>query len=456
MLNRNLDCSQTVFALTTGSLPSAVAIVKVAGPEAFAISSKIFAPLSNEAFEKKAGVFFGNVKDLTGSHIDTCLALTFVAPKSHTGEDTVEFHLHGSIAIVQKLKHVLLDLGVRPAERGEFSYRALLNGKVSPEELDTLGDLFIARETEDLNQIYLRRDGSLQRKVGEIRKELLRLQAILDTAVDFADEYSSVVHLAKEPVTLAIHQITEIIQRYSLFREAKTVPKLVLAGLPNAGKSSLFNALLCKYRAIVHEEAGTTRDVIEEWLEIEGKTWKLVDTAGLREAETQTERQGIELGEAFLSSANFWILVVDGTRGLTKEEAALLDRFGGKPHLIVWNKMDLPTWSEPNEAWLKDQTVSVSAKEGVNLECLWGRLRRDLKNFSSLDDVPLASQTECSRLKNVLVLLKQLQEELETESLPEYMAEKNRQAIGQLESVIGHVGVDDVLDRVFGEFCIGK
>ena len=455
MLRKNLNLETTIFALASGALPSAVAIEKISGSAAFEIAAQLFFPHQGEKVRRERAFRFGELRDLSGQKIDDCLMLSFVGPHSHSGEDSIEFHCHGSESIVRKLEDVLLSLGAVPAGRGEFVYRAYLNGKVTASEMDSLGDVYLAREPADLEKIYSRKDGSLQKKVAELRENLIRTQAILDTAVDFSEEYSSVVSQAKPPLIQTIHECSEIIQRYSVFRGGSSVPRLVIAGRPNAGKSSLFNALLGRYRAIVHEEAGTTRDVIEEDIEVVGRRWKLVDTAGFRQSEEIREKEGIELGENFLSSASFWILVVDGSLGLSPEEEELIRKYGDKPHLIVWNKQDLKEWHVPGHQTAKGSLIaSLSAKTGEGIMGLWNLLEGELARRDASGPLPTSVQSR--RLEGALGSMKHLLAKLEANELPEYLAELNREASTSLDSVVGQIGVEDVLDRVFGEFCIGK
>lgn len=455
MWKRSLDPSDTIFALTTGSLPSAIAIEKLSGPRAFEIGSKIFSTKSGSPLSKKRGLQLGTLSDESGKKIDEVLALVFVAPDSYSGENTIEFHCHGSPAIIRRLEQMLVHYGASPARKGEFSYRAFLNGKLSSRELQTLGDLYHSREVADLQRIYERRDGSLEIVIAELRKELIGLQAIFDTAVDFSEEYSSVLSRAKEPLAVVIHSCSDIIQRYAWFQSGSDHPRLVLAGRPNAGKSSLFNALLCRYRAIVHEEPGTTRDVIEEDIEVEGKLWKMVDTAGIHWDTQGAEREGIILGENFLASASYWILVVDGTIGLGSEDRDLLRRFGENGHLVVWNKSDLAGWRKPP---LLDgsSVLAVSAKTGESLTRLWEKLKCEMIALGNGTVEPLPTAVESARLSTVKEQLEDLKRSLEEEIPPEYLAEKNRRIIQSLDVVMGEVDPEEVWEIVFRDFCIGK
>lgn len=455
-MRQNLDISRTLFALSSGPLPSAVAIERISGPDAFSIARQLFKPASGQTLERARGMTFGALVDEQGQRIDEVLALGFVGPHSFTGEDVVEFHCHGSVPIIRRLESCLLSLGAVPAEKGEFSYRAHFHGKLSAEDLERLGDVFLARQTADLQRIYSRRDGALTQAVEVLRQHLIRLLAIFDTAVDFVDEYSNVVASAREPLETVTHGCSAIIQRYSRFQDGATAGRIVLAGRPNAGKSSLFNGLLCRYRAIVHADPGTTRDVIEEDVEIDGRTWKLVDTAGVRPALGEAERQGIELGADFLEASSFWLLVVDGTQGMGEEERGLLSRFSHRPHAIVWNKKDLAGWCVPADISSKCAVIAVSALQGESLAGLWEVLQSELKSLGMGDFGPLPSAVQANRLKTVVTKLGVMKEDLDKEVPPEYLSEQARAAIQSLESVVGEVGTEEVLDRIFNDFCIGK
>ncbi len=445
-----LDLQDTIFALASGPLPSAVAILRLSGPQAFAFAETHFHPASG-AFRRERGMLFGDCVDSHGAFIDSVLLLSFVAPRSFTGQDVIEIQCHGSLAVVHRIKRLALEMGARPAERGEFSWRAFQSGRLSASDLETLGDVFIARDVADLDRIYRRKDDSITQEVESIRADLIRLQAILDTAVDFSEEYAHVTAAARLPIDAARMKAVGMAGRFEVFGQGQSVPRLVLAGRPNAGKSSLFNALLCRYRAIVNEKEGTTRDVIEEDVELAGRRWKLVDTAGLRTAETETERLGIELGADFLEGASFWILVVDGVQGLSAPEKDLLSRFGGKPHLVVWNKKDLPGFLPPPAG---EKSVAVSALTGDAIQELSAVLQDHAKAECTEGVLPTATQAK--RLRRAVERLDELSSDLDKGVTPEILGEKNRVLLRGLEDLVGEVGVEDVLDRVFSEFCIGK
>ncbi len=447
MKNRLLDLSTTIFALSSGKLPSAIAVVRLSGPLALSITEK----LTGSSTIRTRGMYRLGISTPQGEFIDDCMVLAFPGPASFTGQDVVEFQCHGSIPVVDKLEQTLFALGAIPAEKGEFSYRAYMNGKLAAAQVEKLADVYLAKDTSDLKSIYLRFDEATQADLSRIRETAIGLQAILDTAIDFSDEYSSVTASALAPIGKLHDECSWMLSRYSRFRLEREIPRLVLAGRPNAGKSSLFNAILCRYRAIVHSEAGTTRDVIEEDFDLAGTRWKLVDTAGLRDTSAYTEAQGIEIARRYLKNAAIWLLVVDGTHGLTAEDEQLLREFESVPHLLVWNKTDETSCQEAPAG-----AAAISARAGTGMSELLERLTALAPVSAESNGAFLPSSSQAKRLESVLAKLHALRTMLEESAPPEYLAEESRQVLSLLEDLVGFVDPEIVLDRVFSDFCIGK
>ena len=454
-MRKSLQIQDTVFSLASGRLPSAVAVEKISGPLAFEIGKKLFRPANQEPFCATRKMWFGELLTLDGKFRDEVLLLSFVSPHSHTGQDSIEIHCHGSRAIVEALEKDLLELGARPADKGEFTYRALLNGKISPAEVEELGDLFQATSRHDLSRIYGRREASLAADIASIREHLIRLRAILETSIDFSEEYSHVLQAIHSPLRLAKSECSAVIHRYSTLKTLGNEPRIVLAGSPNAGKSSLFNALLGRYRSIVRSEPGTTRDVLEETIELGGRPWRLVDTAGVRDGALSIEAEGIELAKEYLESASFWILVVDGAEGLGPIDAQLLQEFGGKPHFIAWNKSDRPEWKAPAGGF-SGPVHALSTQNSVDITRMAQALNDSLAQTRGDEALVVPTAVEQLRLIQVQAQLDSLEKSAAALSPPEVLAEMGREVLSTLEGVVGEVTLDDVLDRVFSEFCIGK
>lgn len=451
---RPVDLGDTIFALASGALPSAVAIVKMSGPATERIARAIFRP-ARGPFLWERGLVLGTVVDEKNVPFDNGLLLAFPGPNSHTGESVVEFQLHGSVAVVTRLEETLLALGARPADRGEFSYRAFVNGRTGTDALDQLDDVYQAVRPEELDGIASRGDGSFQARLSALRDDLLRLQAVLDTAVDFSDEYAAVVHAAHRPiqaVTLAIHQLQTAV---SSLGTAENAPEVALLGLPNAGKSSLFNALLCRRRAIVSAEPGTTRDTVEGSIVLGGRRWKLVDTAGIRDSASAVEREGIERSRALAKRASVAVLVVDGTVGATDEDRKIAALAETAP-VVFWNKRDGRGWFPPSGEFR--HAIVGAAETGDGLAALLERLSAEaVRRPSARMVTPVPSRQQKAALDRAAEAVRAMEALFSVETpVPELLGELNRQAIQALEDLLGPVDPEQVLDRVFSSFCIGK
>jgi len=453
-MRKNLDLSHTIFARCSGTLPSAVAILRVSGSLAFPIFKKIFSPVDGKKVERVRGMALGRIVGVDGVFIDEVLVLSFETPKSFTGEDVIEIQCHGSEVIVTQIEAQLVLCGARPAERGEFSYRAFLNQKMAIEDLENLADVFASQQPVDLHAIYQRKDGAFHQRLSLLRSLVIQIQAVLDTAVDFSEEYSEVLTQVKAPLSRVIHECSLATHRYESFRYVENIPRIVLAGLPNAGKSSLFNLLLSRYRAIVHSEPGTTRDVIEELIEVDGRKCRIVDTAGIRTALNEIEVQGIELGGSYIKSAQLILYVIDGSVGVSEEDRINLADLTDCPKLIVWNKRDSAEFKADGS--FAFQTVEVSASTGDGFNDLWLSIRDQFKKSMSTQSTPLPTHQEYGGLMRAEAIARELESSLWLDCPPEILSELNRRLMTELECMVGGVFVEDVLDRVFNEFCIGK
>lgn len=455
MIQREVvNLESTLFALASGKLPSAVAIIRVSGPNTRSIVEKIFLLNGKDSsFIWSRGLYYGEIVDpISEEKIDEVVLLVFEAPNSFTGEDVAEIQCHGSLAIVRKLESVLAQMGARQAEKGEFSYRALLNGKMGTSDIEDLSELFSATTFRQIQNIYKRRqENTFSAQLEGLRQNLIQIQAILDTAVDFSEEYSAVAIQSEKAIGMAIQEIEPLLLRFKTVSHRNFSPRLVLAGKPNAGKSSLFNLLLSRYRAVVSPEAGTTRDVIEEDIFIANQDWKLVDTAGVRAPSGAIEEEGIQMGAEYLTNCQAWLWVVDGTKGISKSEEKWYQAFSHIPHLILNNKMDSTEWK-----MIKDKSIPVSCKTGENLDVLWGEISALTEKVFPEESFLVPTKTEMSRLIRVKALLEDLRENVKKGLPPEYLSEENRKVVQVLESVVGEVSIEDVFDKIFSEFCIGK
>ncbi|WP_300906714.1 tRNA uridine-5-carboxymethylaminomethyl(34) synthesis GTPase MnmE [uncultured Desulfovibrio sp.] len=469
----------TIAAIATPPGAGGIGIVRLSGPQSKALLAHIFLPLSPR-FENFRPWFMhrGRVLDQHGEALDDVLAVFMPGPRTFTGEDMAEIHCHGGPLIVQSVLESLLRLGARQAERGEFSRRAFVNGRMDLSQAEAVAELIAAPSREALRYSLNRLDGLLGRRVLALREELEALRVQLCLAVDFPDE--EVECLAPEDFGRAVGQVAHSVRGLLAGQKRAKVMQqgavVVLAGAVNAGKSSLLNALLGRNRALVTDIPGTTRDFLEEACNLDGLPVRLTDTAGLRQTggvrggPDAVEALGMALSREKLVQADCILLLLDGARlgeaGAAAEtcpdEAArqVLDLAGNTPVLLVWNKSDLcapvvfpPRWSGGRFCCM------VSARSGDNVDFLAQSLRRHLL-ADGCDNPPSDGLAPNARqalaLEEALAELEELEADVSAGRPYDCCAVRLDTAAARLGEVTGLSSPAEVLDRVFAQFCIGK
>lgn len=433
----------TIFALSSGRLPSGVAVVRISGPRVRFVLETIIG-----AIPTPRNAAYKLFRSRNGDPIDRGLVLFFPGPNSFTGEDCAEFHLHGGKAVVEKLLTELGELaGCRIAEAGEFTRRAFSNGKMDLTIAEGLADL-IAAETEGQRRLALQVASGTQRELyTEWRQRLLRARAFIEAELDFADESDvpgSVSEQVWQSLTLLKSEIENHIasgKRASMLRDGLHV---VIVGAPNAGKSSLLNFLVGREVAIISEEAGTTRDLLEVKLDLGGIPVYVTDTAGLRETESVVEKIGIERARARMADADLVLVLEDMNDPIpiaTEETSAALWRVGTKADL--------------NDTSSTDWAYRISTKSGEGLD----RLLSDLQAFAEaqigqIEDAVPTRQRHINLLRSTVT---EIDRALAGTHLPlELRAENMRLASQYLGRITGDVDVEEILDVIFSQFCIGK
>ncbi|WEX11755.1 tRNA uridine-5-carboxymethylaminomethyl(34) synthesis GTPase MnmE [Chelativorans sp. AA-79] len=433
----------TIFALSSGALPSGVAVIRISGPATRNVLERVAGSAPKARYARLT-----EIRDSGGAILDQGLVLYFPGPASFTGEDCAELHLHGGRAVVAAVLNLLGSLrSLRQAEAGEFTKRAFLNGKVDLTGAEALSDL-IGAETEAQRRFALSNgSGAHRRLYMDWRQRLIRARAMIEAELDFADE-ADVPGSVGDTVWGDIHLLRgELAEHKATYRTAEIIRKglvVVILGAPNAGKSSLLNALARREVAIVTEEPGTTRDILEVSLDLHGMKVILADTAGIREASGRIEAIGIERTFERARDADLLLLLEDITSPA---------EFGGIPDklaLRVGNKMDLAgTWDE------KRYDCVISAKTGDGLDGLVGLLRSVSTGYHSQ-----AGETLPFRARHVVLLqeaIEALDEAIAGEAAGlELRAEHLRLAGDALGRIFGEIGTEDLLDTIFSTFCIGK
>lgn len=452
----------TIAALSTASGRGAIAIIRLSGRKAHEIGARLLRPWPSEARR----VVLSTVHDpRDGSPIDQTLVTRFDAPASYTGEAMCEIACHGGTAVSSAVLEALTVLGARAAEQGEFTRRAVLNGKLDLVRAESVGDLVDA-QTQALRRVAVAHlDGSLTRAFSELRDRVIQIEALLAYDIDFPEEDDGPVDRLRVASAArdAMESISRLLTTTPLGAVVRDGAVVVIAGVPNAGKSSLFNALLGEGRAIVTDQPGTTRDAIEARVESGKWPLRLVDTAGIRETTDVVERLGIEVSERWLRQAHV-VLVCGTTPTELLEAIERLDTLGSVPRIAVLTKRDLPGVAMSSEQVEQlpgaEVTVGVSAteREGLSelLRALHEVLERHIGTVSP--DFPIVTRArQHEALASALEELRAFVSLWERQEAPATVSAVHvRAAVTALDELIGSVDVEDVLDRVFRSFCVGK
>ena len=457
--------SDTITAIATPVGEGGISVIRVSGAQAVTIASAVFRPSRGAGLKEfiPQRVYFGEILD-PGSQtiVDQVLLTFFKGPKSFTAEDVIEISAHGGLFVTTKILELLQDQGARLAEPGEFTRRAFLNGRIDLSQAEAVTDVIHAASDRALRSAMAQLKGSLSKRLNEWYERLLAVLAQLEASIDFSEEG---LEFQKRSATLKEIQslqkdLEALIQTYrqgKIFREGANV---VLLGKPNVGKSSLLNALLNEDRAIVTALPGTTRDTLEERVRIHDIHIHIIDSAGLRENPEIIEKEGIQRAKAALALADLALVMFDASTPLDPNDDLLIREVLDKPHRILLNKCDLPEQLDVTSLKAKfpnAEFIRISAKTGSGLTELKASIYQFVMGESSLNETLIISH---ERHRQCLVeaneaLLKSCAS-LEQDLSEEFVAVDVTIAMDRLAVILGKTFEDDLLDQIFGEFCIGK
>ena len=443
----------TIAAIATASGTGGVGVVRISGPHALAIAESICTKLLTPRH-----AHYARFHDERGETLDDGIALYFKAPASYTGEDVVELQAHGSPAVLRQLLDRCCALGARMARPGEFSERAFLNGKLDLAQAEAVADLIAAGDARAARAARRSLDGVFSRRVDALADALLRLRIHVEAAIDFVDEPLDT--LGGEALRRGLAQAADDLD--ALLREAERGQKLrdglhaVIVGPPNAGKSSLLNALAGSERAIVSDIAGTTRDLLRETVRVDGVELTLVDTAGLRPGGDTIEREGMRRAESELTRADLAIVVLDA-REVAAGRAAVAEAIADVPQrLWVLNKTDLLAGLPVDPPQPENDVVRVSARTGAGLDTLHARLRAlAAGDGDGTEGAFSARARQVDALRRAAQELAAARQQLDGDML-ELTAESLRAGHDALGEITGRLAPDDLLGHIFSSFCIGK
>lgn len=461
-----VDEEDTIAAVATPPGEGGISVIRISGPAALESLSRVYQPAGKgtPADYETHTAHLGWIVDRSGSRIDQVLVTVFRSPNSYTGEDVAEISGHGGLKVTRKILEAVLETGARMAAPGEFTKRAFLNGKMDLTQAEAVLDLIRAKSDLSMRAALCQLGGSLSAKLREIKDLLMQVYAHMEAFLDFPEEdlevYSNETFLLLfERIENEMTKLASSFQRGSLMREGLTC---VIAGKPNVGKSSLFNALLARDRALVSEHAGTTRDALEESVEIGGLALRLVDTAGLgHDSHHPLDKIGMERTLQALTASHLVLFVVDGSAPLDSvDERTFREATAQKPFLVLVNKSD--TERKLDLEALRVMTgiqdvipVSAFSREGFD------GLEARLKNL--IEDAALSPENEQitrlrhkKALESALVSVGRAREAFGNRESLDFVALDLKVALDQLSELIGEIYSEDLLDVIFSEFCIGK
>ncbi|NLC44040.1 MAG: tRNA uridine-5-carboxymethylaminomethyl(34) synthesis GTPase MnmE [Clostridiales bacterium] len=454
----------TIVALATPPGEGGIAVIRLSGPESLQIAKNIFVNGKGEKQEqfKNRYLQYGYILDKAQNMVDEVLIVFMQAPKTYTREDIVEIHCHGGMIPVQKIIDISLEEGARLAQPGEFTKRAFLNGRVDLSQAEAVMDLISSKSNDAARASLNQMEGSLSRKIKALRDNLLDLMARIEVTVDYPEE--DIEEMLRGPIeerlekaSNACLQLLETAHQGRLVREGL---KVVIIGKPNVGKSSLLNALVRENRAIVTDIPGTTRDVIEDYISIKGVLVRILDTAGIRETMDQVEKIGVEKSRELTRDADLILLLLDASNSLEKEDKEILQWLGDKRVLILLNKADKPSVIEEEEIrGLTDNSIIwTSMIEGSGLEEVENYIYNMV--YSGSDGPRNPAMITNTRHKEALIRGHKHLEEA-SNAMDAYMpldiiTIDIRDAWEALGEITGESLTENLIDKIFMEFCLGK
>lgn len=447
---------EAIAAIATPHGEGGVAIIRISGTQSLDIAAKVFSgPVQKY---KSHTAHYGQILDESGKRVDDVLILPMLGKKSFTGEDTVEIHCHGGSLITRRVLEVVLQAGARAARPGEFSFRAFINGKMDLAQAEAVQTLICAKNEHALNAAENQLQGNLSKKISGFQDGLTQIAAILEAWVDFPEEdleFASMDEVCDQLESV----LSEMHKLLSTFHDGRIIHdgiSLCLTGSPNVGKSSLMNALLDKDRAIVSHVPGTTRDILEDHLRLNGLNLRLMDTAGIRSSEEIVEIEGIRRSKEAVSQADLILLVLDVTQPVTQEDLWLMDQVPRNKTIVVLNKIDLPHNGFPVLDF--PHIVQISAKQRQGLDLLRSKIDKVIWEHGppSHDEVLITNVRHKEALQGSIESCQAVVAGLRSGVSPEFLSMDMRQCLSELGKIIGVNITEDILSAIFSKFCIGK
>ncbi|MGI9536693.1 MAG: tRNA uridine-5-carboxymethylaminomethyl(34) synthesis GTPase MnmE [Desulfocapsaceae bacterium] len=455
--------TRTIAAISTPPGAGGIGIIRISGSESLRILKNIFRPAHSPCSLTSHRFYYGTVNDPRRARLlDEVLVVFMQAPKTYTREDVVEIHCHGGFLVLQSVLEVILSLGAQLAEPGEFTKRAFLNGRIDLTRAEAVIDILSARTRKGVDLALEQMSGALYKEVDRLRTSLVEIRALLETAIDFPEEE---IEIADHQVVRAKLQeevlgpLKKLIAQADDGRIVREGVSIVIVGRPNVGKSSLLNTLLQEERALVTPIPGTTRDTIEEYIDIHGIPVRIIDTAGIREDVEEVEQLGIKRARESINRADLVLFLVDGSKAIDSDDASLFETVNHKPFITVINKCDLEQHLERQEhPRMVADAVKISAREQIGLDMLkqqiFSRITGGREQWQEEGCTP--NLRHKSAMEKGLQSLNRVEEGLNIGLTNDLIAVDLLECFDHLGDIVGETTTEDVLDVIFEQFCLGK
>lgn len=449
--------TDTICAIATSVGTSAINIIKISGKESISIVNKIFTKDLLKA--KTHTITFGYIKDKE-EKVDEVLVSVFLEPNTYTGENIVEINTHGGLAVTNKILEMLLEQGCRLAEPGEFLKRAFLNGKRDLLEAESISDLINAKTEASRKMSMNGVTGELSRIIKNLRNKLLTIIANIEVNIDYPEYEDAIVYtneLLKTNIIEIKNELKKIVDESEKGSIIKNGINIGIVGKPNVGKSSLLNRLINEDKAIVTDVEGTTRDIVEGKIVINGIEINLIDTAGIRQTSNVVEKIGVEKSKSILETSDLLLAIFDGSKPLTKDDLDILKEIENKKSIIIINKEDLPMEIE-KEKFSRYKTLQISIKENKGINDIIEEIKSlfNLNELETQDFTYLSNARQINLIKNCLSLSEEINKQNEKNTPVDLIQIDIQRLWEKLGELTGESYKDELLDEIFSKFCLGK
>ncbi len=455
--------TDTIAAIATAMSSSGIGIVRISGEEAVLVADRIFEMKNHKKLSEMPThtIHYGHIHD-EDEVIDEVMVLLMRGPKSYTREDTVEIDCHGGVYVMKRILETVIRHGARPAEPGEFTKRAFLNGRIDLSQAESVIDVIYSKNDFALKSSLSQLSGSVSEKIRDIRGTVLHEIAFIESALDDPEHISleGYPEQLSEIVSGVADKIEKLLANSDNGKMLKEGISTVIVGKPNAGKSSLLNTLVGEEKAIVTDIAGTTRDVLEEQINLNGVLLNVIDTAGIRDTEDVVEKIGVERAKKYLKDADLVIYVVDTSTALDENDAEIMELLRDRHTIVLLNKSDLKqiTTVEDVRKHLDKTMIPISAKEQTGIDALEKEIKEMFFSgeVTFNDEVYITNIRQKTALQEALRSLKLVQQSIEDDMPEDFYSIDLMNAYEELGTIIGEAVEDDLVNEIFSKFCMGK